>query len=596
MKKLIIKLGKTLSKVKNLVCPPATQDLALNTKNRDATIKKYNYGPLNVDEPGDYWQKIAKYWKTTEEAAKKSLCGNCVAFDISDRMKKCMPGDTFDEDGELGYCWMHHFKCHSARACHTWAKGGPIKKEAESAEWQGKAKLEETKPIAEAEAGDLIVSPRIMSAMEKRIQKLEKEKREKREKEYEKRRIKKALEDPGLRHALDADDEGWGWSSLEEVNRSGDWVGMSYRDVVKNLKKELGVRKLDKKWYKKLRRNHPARVKFREWYRTRKNPADKAGIEMPVGQHNLTPAQTRRLQLKQYTKAQLKDDPDLMIDPPTTGLEAGPEGGRPEGVALAMPKKEPKPSKPGRKQAAAKTTAKVDPVTGKKISPKPKFTMGQFGKARENRKRFGFDDKVPFEAGVVMDPKHPYFGLTSAEIKEFLASKRRTKEPAKASTAATTTKPSAKPAGNLQYKEHSFELRGTHVHTIKGFQQGSNVVSIAVKGVGKTAEEAKKNAQAKLNNRLKSKNPAVRATTKTTSGEDKKGKYTKTTTQGTVSIANLSDKDRKVFNAQRQKIFNTLMKKRKNRNLASSEALAMAQTALAQSGGDINKFVQILNK
>ena len=126
--------------VVGLVCPPATQDLALNTKNRDATIKKYNYGPLNVDEPADYWQKIAKYWKTSEEAAKKSVCGNCVAFDISPRMKDCLPGDTFDDDGELGYCWMHHFKCHSARACHTWAKGGPIAKDSESAEWQEKNK------------------------------------------------------------------------------------------------------------------------------------------------------------------------------------------------------------------------------------------------------------------------------------------------------------------------------------------------------------------------------------------------------------------------------------------------------------------------
>ena len=34
---------------------------------------------------------------------------------------------------------MDHFKCHSARSCHTWAKGGPIKKDSESAEWQGKA-------------------------------------------------------------------------------------------------------------------------------------------------------------------------------------------------------------------------------------------------------------------------------------------------------------------------------------------------------------------------------------------------------------------------------------------------------------------------
>ena len=123
-----------------LACPVAAGDLAVNTENRDRTIKQFNYGPLNVDVPGDYWEKIADYWDTTEQAAKASNCGNCVAFDISERMKDCLPGDTFDDDdGELGYCWMHHFKCHSARSCHTWAKGGPIKSEKESAEWQGKA-------------------------------------------------------------------------------------------------------------------------------------------------------------------------------------------------------------------------------------------------------------------------------------------------------------------------------------------------------------------------------------------------------------------------------------------------------------------------
>ena len=124
-------------------CPPATQDLKINTKNRDATIKQYNYGPLNVDEPGDYWKDIAKYWKTTEEAAKKSLCANCVAFDISERMKDCMPGETSDKDGELGYCWMHHFKCHSARSCHTWAKGGPIQDDDKSLDWQSRSNLTE---------------------------------------------------------------------------------------------------------------------------------------------------------------------------------------------------------------------------------------------------------------------------------------------------------------------------------------------------------------------------------------------------------------------------------------------------------------------
>lgn len=133
-------------------CPPATKDLKLNTKNRDASIKAEHikYGPLNVDSPGDYWEKIAEYWDTTLEAAKKSKCSNCVAFDISPRMKECMPGETSDEDGILGYCWMHHFKCHSARSCRTWAKGGPIKDDKKSYDWQqrafgkkGSAELEE---------------------------------------------------------------------------------------------------------------------------------------------------------------------------------------------------------------------------------------------------------------------------------------------------------------------------------------------------------------------------------------------------------------------------------------------------------------------
>ena len=143
--KIVINIKNAISKIKNLVCPPATQDLELNTKNRDNAVKAEHiqYGPLNVDEPGDYWKDIADAWSTSEKAAKKSLCSNCIAFDISPRMKKCMPGETSDKDGELGYCWMHHFKCHSARSCRTWAKGGPIRQDSKSEEWQNKAKLEE---------------------------------------------------------------------------------------------------------------------------------------------------------------------------------------------------------------------------------------------------------------------------------------------------------------------------------------------------------------------------------------------------------------------------------------------------------------------
>tara|TARA_Y100000592_G_scaffold29614_2_gene47250 strand:- start:72 stop:515 length:444 start_codon:yes stop_codon:yes gene_type:complete len=139
--KIYREIQKARKDTKELKCPKATQDLKLNTKNRDAAIhsEHIQYGPLNVGVPGDYWKKIAKYWNTSEKAAKASNCSNCTAFDISPRMKKCMPGKTSDKDGELGYCWMHHFKCHSARSCRTWAKGGPIDEDKVSYDWQGRA-------------------------------------------------------------------------------------------------------------------------------------------------------------------------------------------------------------------------------------------------------------------------------------------------------------------------------------------------------------------------------------------------------------------------------------------------------------------------
>ena len=126
----------------NKECPASTQDVSLNTANRDRAIQTdfIKYGPLNVEEPGDFWEKIADKWDTDVEAAKKSKCANCVAFDISPRMLECIPGKTSepveDEFGKLGYCWMHHFKCHSARSCNTWAAGGPINDNKVSYDWQ----------------------------------------------------------------------------------------------------------------------------------------------------------------------------------------------------------------------------------------------------------------------------------------------------------------------------------------------------------------------------------------------------------------------------------------------------------------------------
>ena len=125
-------------------CPEATQNLELNTKNRNASIKAEHiqYGPLNLSD-SEYYERLAKHWNTSVDVAKKSKCSNCIAFDISPRMVECMPGPTSepieDEEGYLGYCWMHHFKCHSARSCNTWAKGGPIKDDKVSYIWGKKA-------------------------------------------------------------------------------------------------------------------------------------------------------------------------------------------------------------------------------------------------------------------------------------------------------------------------------------------------------------------------------------------------------------------------------------------------------------------------
>ena len=47
--------------LKEMACPRATQDLKLNTKNRNMAIKDEDikYGPLNIKEPADYYEKIA---------------------------------------------------------------------------------------------------------------------------------------------------------------------------------------------------------------------------------------------------------------------------------------------------------------------------------------------------------------------------------------------------------------------------------------------------------------------------------------------------------------------------------------------------------
>jgi hypothetical protein len=119
-------------------CPPATQDITLNLKNRQKAIDEYGYGPLNPDMPNTkFWMKKVDEWNLdSAEEAKQSLCGNCAAFDQRQHTLDCI-AQGIDSDnpedaegiidaGELGYCKFLKFKCASRRTCDAWVTGGPL--------------------------------------------------------------------------------------------------------------------------------------------------------------------------------------------------------------------------------------------------------------------------------------------------------------------------------------------------------------------------------------------------------------------------------------------------------------------------------------
>jgi hypothetical protein len=122
-------------------CPTATQNVALNLKNREAAIKTAAYGPLNPKEPNDeFWKKKAARWEVSTAEAKKSRCGNCAFFIQTKPMLECIKegltaGDNNQEDawgsiaaGDLGYCEAFDFKCAASRTCDAWVVGGPVTK------------------------------------------------------------------------------------------------------------------------------------------------------------------------------------------------------------------------------------------------------------------------------------------------------------------------------------------------------------------------------------------------------------------------------------------------------------------------------------
>ena len=125
--------------VKRRPCPPATQDIGLNLKNRQTAIQVANYGPPNPSLPNvRFWTERGKVWGVSADEAKTMRCGNCAAFDETAHALECIAAgveseglDAYDfiEAGHLGYCRAFKFKCASARTCDAWVVGGPIRHE-----------------------------------------------------------------------------------------------------------------------------------------------------------------------------------------------------------------------------------------------------------------------------------------------------------------------------------------------------------------------------------------------------------------------------------------------------------------------------------
>ena len=119
--------GEDMSAGEN--CPMPTQDITLNLKNRAKAITSAAYGPENPKLPNEaFWRKKSDQWDISIVDAKKSLCGNCAAFNVSDKLKECIAqGIGMEADpwgtiklADLGYCEIFDFKCAASRTCDAW--------------------------------------------------------------------------------------------------------------------------------------------------------------------------------------------------------------------------------------------------------------------------------------------------------------------------------------------------------------------------------------------------------------------------------------------------------------------------------------------
>ena len=135
VKKLIKQMDSRDEKLEEPAsCPIATQDIKTNLANRQNAVNDANYGPANPNEPNeDYWKAKADEFQGDVATAKKMRCGNCAAFNQTNKLLGCIKkgiGEDANEvavGGDLGYCEIFDFKCAAKRTCDAWIVGGPIK-------------------------------------------------------------------------------------------------------------------------------------------------------------------------------------------------------------------------------------------------------------------------------------------------------------------------------------------------------------------------------------------------------------------------------------------------------------------------------------
>jgi len=123
---------RVLGSVEKRAIPEAITDLHVNLENRQHAIDEYLYGPMNPQEPGDYWERLGDVWDVSAEEAATTRCGNCAAFNVKKEITDAIAdaisdeGDEVVDAADLGYCELLQFKCAASRSCSVWLTGGPI--------------------------------------------------------------------------------------------------------------------------------------------------------------------------------------------------------------------------------------------------------------------------------------------------------------------------------------------------------------------------------------------------------------------------------------------------------------------------------------